>query len=150
MAPSVIAAVEAHRVEAVQSLHPFRELGLRRLDQEVEVIAEQRPGVDPPAKAPLYVDQQLPPLGPVDVVQEEFPLLHTAADDVVVRRAGQLRAGNSRHEMNASGGTATAKPAENGHVRGTVPPTRPRDSPSDVSRSATAGVALCGTLRGDA
>jgi hypothetical protein len=29
----VVAAIEAHRIEAVQSLHPFRELRLRRLDQ---------------------------------------------------------------------------------------------------------------------
>jgi hypothetical protein len=80
----VVTAVEAHRIQAIQPLHPFGELGLRRLDQQMEVIVEQHPDVDPPAEAPLHVDEQLLPLGPVGVVQEQLPLLDAAADDVVV------------------------------------------------------------------
>jgi hypothetical protein len=40
VALAVVAAVEPDRVQAVQPLHPSRELRLRRLDQEVEVVVE--------------------------------------------------------------------------------------------------------------
>ena len=93
----VVAAVEAHGVEAVQPLHPFREFGLRRLDQQVEVVVEQHPDVDPPAEAVFHVDKQLLPCRPVDVVQEQLPLLDASADDVVVGRSWQLRARDSGH-----------------------------------------------------
>ena len=41
MSAAGVAAVEPHRVEAVQPLHPARELGLGRLDQQMEVVVEQ-------------------------------------------------------------------------------------------------------------
>jgi hypothetical protein len=87
VADAVVAPVEAHRVEAVQPLHPLRERRPPRLDQEMEVIVEDDPDPDPPAVPPRHADEELLPLAPVEVVQEDLPLLDAAADDVVVRRA---------------------------------------------------------------
>jgi hypothetical protein len=53
---AVVAAVEAHRVQSVQALHPARELGLRGLDQQVEVVVEQHPGVQLPAESSLDIE----------------------------------------------------------------------------------------------
>jgi hypothetical protein len=56
-----VAAVEPDRVEAVQALHPARELGLRRLDEQVEVVVEQVPRVQLPAEPAGDIDEQLEP-----------------------------------------------------------------------------------------
>ena len=48
MTDSVVAAVERLRVDAVELLHPAREVGLRGLDQEMVVVGHQDPGVKPP------------------------------------------------------------------------------------------------------
>jgi hypothetical protein len=93
-----VAAVEAHGVEAVQPLHPPRELRLRRLDQDVEVVVEQVPDVDLPAVARRDLDEQLVPRLPIEVVQHDPPLLDAAADDVVPGGAGEEPARNPRHE----------------------------------------------------
>jgi hypothetical protein len=97
MPAPVVAAVEAHRVEAVQPLHAPRELGLRRLDQDVEVVVEQVPDVDRPAEPRLDLHEQLPPRLAVEVVEHDRPLLDAPADDVVPGGTGQLRARNPRH-----------------------------------------------------
>ena len=54
---ALIAAVEPHRVDAVQALHPPRERRLRRLDEEVEVVVEQIPRVQLPPVPALHVRQ---------------------------------------------------------------------------------------------
>jgi hypothetical protein len=82
-----VAAVEPHRVDAVQALHPARQLGLRRLDEEVEVVVEQVPGVHLPAVAALHVGEEREPGGAVPVVEHDRPLLHSTADHVVPGRA---------------------------------------------------------------
>jgi hypothetical protein len=90
MADAVVASVEADGVKAVQPLHPFRERRSPRLDEEMEVVVEERPGPDPPAEAPAHLRAQLRPLLPIEVVQEDLPPLHAAADHVVVGRAREL------------------------------------------------------------
>jgi len=83
MSGAVVAAIETHRVKAVQALHPPRERGLHRLDQQVKVVVEQYPGVNLPAKATLDLDEQLVPGLAVTVVEDDRPLLDAAADHVV-------------------------------------------------------------------
>jgi hypothetical protein len=87
MPDAVVATVEAHRVDAVEPLHAIREVGLRPLDEQVEVVVEQTPGVDPPAVPPLNLDEQLEPRLAVEVVEHDPPLLDAAADHVVPGRA---------------------------------------------------------------
>jgi hypothetical protein len=87
VAAARVAPVEPHRVDAVQSLHSGGELGLCRLDEQVEVVVEQVPGVHLPAEAPLDVEEESEPGLAVEIVEHDRSLLHAAADDVVPRRA---------------------------------------------------------------
>jgi hypothetical protein len=85
-----VPAVEADRVHAVQALHPARELGLRRLDEQVEVVVEQVPGVQLPAEPSRHLAQQPEPGRAIAVVEHDRPLLDAAARHVVVGGARQL------------------------------------------------------------
>jgi hypothetical protein len=105
MPDALVAPVEAHRVEAVQPLHPLGELRTLRLDQQVEMVVEDRPDPDAPAEAAGDVDEQVVPRPAVEIVEEDLPLLHAAADDVIVRRARQLRARDARHSGHGTGGS---------------------------------------------
>jgi hypothetical protein len=86
VAAALVAPVEPHCVDAVQSLHPTRKLGLGRLHEQVEVVVKQVPGVHLPAKTPLDVDEELEPRFAVEIVEHDRPLLDAATDDVVPRR----------------------------------------------------------------
>jgi hypothetical protein len=92
-----VAPVEAHCVDAVQPLHPARELGLGRLHKQVEVVVEQVPGVHLPSKTPLDFDEELEPRLPVEIVEHDRSLLDAATDDVVPGRTRQLAARYPRH-----------------------------------------------------
>jgi hypothetical protein len=127
MPAAVVAAVEANRVQAVQPLHAPGELGLRRLDQEVEVVVEEAPDVNPPAEALFDFDEQLEPGLAVEVVEDDPPLLDAAADDVVPGRARKLRAGNPWHPSRLA-----RRDRERNRRKGTCP----RDSPWDTSLAA--------------
>jgi hypothetical protein len=61
VAATRVASVEPHRVDAVQSLHPAGEFGLRRLDEQMEVVVEQVPGVHLPTETPLDVEEEFEP-----------------------------------------------------------------------------------------
>jgi hypothetical protein len=111
MPGAVVPAVEADRVQAVQPLHAARELGLRRLDQQVEVVVEQDPDVNRPAEPGLDLEQQLVPGLAVEVVQHDRPLLDSAADHVVPRGARELRARDAWHPAEASAARRSAKPS---------------------------------------
>ena len=111
MAAAVVAAVEAHRVEAVQPLHAPRELGLRRLDQQVEVVVEQVPDVDLPAEPRLDLERAACTKPRDRGRRARSPLLDAAADDVVPGRAGQLRPRNPGHPSEASASQPRAKPS---------------------------------------
>ena len=90
VADAAVAAVEPHRVEAVEPVHPGRKTRLRRLDEEVEVVVEDDPGVDDPLEAARDVDQLPDPGDAVVVVEEDRALLDAAADAVVVAGARQI------------------------------------------------------------
>jgi hypothetical protein len=111
VATADVAPVEPHRVDAVQPLHPARELGLSRLDKQVEVVVEQVPGVHVPVMAALDVDEELEPGLAVEIVEHDRPPLDAAADDVVPGRARQLAARHPRHSFDATAPSAPAKPS---------------------------------------
>jgi hypothetical protein len=98
---------------------------LGRLDQQMEVVVEQHPDVNRPAKPSLDVEQLLVPGLAIEVVEHDRPLLDAAADHVVPRRARELRAGDARHPVEASAARRFAKPSSQdifqgqslGHVR---------------------------------
>jgi hypothetical protein len=126
-----VAAVDPHCVDAVQPLHPAGELGLRGLDEQVEVVVEQVPRMHAPGEAPLHLEEELEPGLAVAIVEHDRPLLHAAADDVVPGRARKLAARDPRHEPSTV-------------PRGLVPRNRregttSRDSPWDTSFADVGG-----------
>ena len=118
MATAGVAPVEAHGVDAVQPLHPARELGLRRLDEEVEVVVEQVPRVHLPAETPFDVEEEVEPRGTVEIVEHDRPLLDATGDDVVPGRARQAASWDPWHGLDASGASVRAKPSLRANVQG--------------------------------
>ena len=90
VADSAVAVVEPHRVEAVEPVHPRREIRLGRLHEHVDVVVEHAPRVDDPAEALCDVDEQPEPEGALLVVVEDRPLFDPAAGAVVIARAPQI------------------------------------------------------------
>ena len=90
VADSAVALVEPHRIDAVEPVHPGREVRLGRLHEHVDVVVEQAPRMDHPAEALLDVEEQSEPAGAVLVVVDDRPLLDPTADTVVVGRARQV------------------------------------------------------------
>ena len=132
VAAAVVAAVEAHRVQAVQAPHAVRELWLRRLDEQMEMVVEQDPDVNLPAEPRLDVEELLEPGLAIEVVEDDRPLLDSATDHVVPRGARELRARNARHPVEAS----ARRRDETAPNDRPVPGTCPRDSPWDMSVAA--------------
>jgi hypothetical protein len=108
---AVVAAVEPHRMDGVQPLHPSREVGTSRLDQQVEVVVEQIPGVHLPAEPPSDVAEECVPRCPIAVVEHDPALLDATADHVVPGGARQRTARDPRHGRDATAREAAAKPA---------------------------------------
>jgi hypothetical protein len=79
-----VAIVERARVLAVQVAHAVREVGERRLHDEVVVVAEQAAGVHPPAVAALDAGQNLDEERTVAVVEEDRRLVVPLGANVVV------------------------------------------------------------------
>jgi kynureninase len=146
VADAVVTPVEAHRVQAVQTLHALRELRARPFDEEVEVVVEERPDPDAPAVPTYDLGEELAPRAPVDVVEEDLALLHAAADDVVVRRARELRARDARHSSHGTGGLERAKPSAT-VISGDSPAATFGDSPEDTSTLASARPSFSVRLR---
>ena len=121
---AVVTPVETHRVDAVQTLHAGRELRLRRLDEQMEVVVEQAPDVHLPAVPLCDLDEELEPRLAVEIVEHDRLLPDTAADDVVPGRARQLGARDSRHEPTVAHGRLPRN-----RRKGTCS----RDSPWDTS-----------------
>ena len=96
MSRKAVADVEPLCVPPVQPLHAGRDVGLRRLDHEVEVIGHQAVGVTPPSEPADCGSQQLEKAHVVDLVAEDR-LLPVAARDDVIDAAGKLKAKRSRH-----------------------------------------------------
>jgi hypothetical protein len=100
---AAVAIVERAGVLTVQVTHPVREVGERRFDEEVVVIAEQAAGVQPPAVATADAPQDLGEDGPVSVVPEDRGVVIALRPDVVVGAGGEV-ATRSSHRGDRTGG----------------------------------------------
>jgi hypothetical protein len=120
-----VAPVEPHRMDAVEPLHTAREVGLGRLDEQVEVVVEQVPRVHAPSEAPSDVDEALEPGFAVAIVEHDRPLLDAAADDVVPGRARKLAPRDPRHSVRRYRAVCSRETVVKGQLPGTVPGTRP-------------------------
>jgi hypothetical protein len=78
MTDPVVAAVEALSVESVQPAHALREVRLRCLEQQVEVVVEQDPHVQHPVEASASGLERSCPPGAVDVVEHDLPTLDSS------------------------------------------------------------------------
>lgn len=108
----VVAAIEAHRVEAVEPMHPGGELRLRRADDEMEVVRHQRPDEHVPAKAkPDLAELSLPVVAVTRVENDRLPR-DPARGDVVDRWRREVGSAASRHGPStvAGGGNAGNPP----------------------------------------
>ena len=95
--------VEGAGVFAVQVTHALGEVRLRRLDEQVVVVAEQAAGVQAPAVAPPYATKELNEHGAIPVVAEDRLVVVALRSDVVVG-AGLEVAMRSSHGGDRSGG----------------------------------------------
>jgi hypothetical protein len=84
MVLSAVPFVEGAGELAVEISHPVGEVGQRRLDDQVIVIAEQAAGVKAPAVAPADTLQDLQEDGAIPVVQEDRRVVVSLRADVVV------------------------------------------------------------------
>jgi hypothetical protein len=66
-----VARVESHRVEPVEGVHPFGDVRVRRLHDEVVVVRHQAVRVDRPASCPRHLAEEL---------GEELAVVVTAVD----------------------------------------------------------------------
>jgi len=93
----VVAAVEAHRVEAVEPMHPGGELRLRRPDDEMEVVRHQRPDEHVPSEAqPDLAELSLPVVAVARIQNDRLPR-DSACGDVVDRGCREVGWASSRH-----------------------------------------------------
>ncbi|MCP9487134.1 MAG: hypothetical protein MSC30_14895 [Gaiellaceae bacterium MAG52_C11] len=93
----VVAAVESHRVEAVQPMHPGRELRLRRPDDEMEVVRHQRPDEHAPAEAQPDLPELPPPVIAVTSIQDDRLPRDPACGDVVDRWCREVGSSSAWH-----------------------------------------------------
>jgi hypothetical protein len=104
-----VSLVEGAGVLAVEVTHSLGEVGERRLDDEVVVVAEQAAGVQPPAVAPADPLQQLDEDGAIPVIQEDRRLVVPLRPDVVVGACGEV-AVRSSHVGERTGGRGRRRP----------------------------------------
>jgi hypothetical protein len=79
-----VSLVEGARVLAIEVAHARGEVGDRRFDDEVVVVAEQAAGVETPAVAPPHASQDLHEDRAVPVVGEDRVVVVPLRADVVV------------------------------------------------------------------
>jgi hypothetical protein len=94
---SVIAPVEARRVQAVEAVHPARELRLGRPDDDVQVIRHQRPGEYLPAEALRYLAQLPFPAVAIERVEDDGALGNATGRDRVDRGSRKIGTPSSGH-----------------------------------------------------
>jgi hypothetical protein len=110
VAPALVPPVEPLRVDAVEPLHPERQVLPRRLEDEVIVVVEQAERVHPPAEAPHDLVQQREELPAVVVVEEDRALLDAPRRDVE-EAVGEQRAQRPGHVADASRGRRARNPS---------------------------------------
>ena len=92
---TAMALVEGPSILAVEVSHSVREVGERRLDEQVIVVAEQAAGVEAPAVPPLDAPQDLQENRAVTVVLEDRPVVVPLRADVVIGAGGEVAVGAS-------------------------------------------------------
>ena len=97
MANPVVAPVEAHRVQAVETLHSARELRLGRPDNEVQVIWHQRPCEHLPAETLRHLAEPPFPVVAVERIQDDGALRDTTGGDCVDRGSREIGTTSSGH-----------------------------------------------------
>ena len=97
MSDPVVAAVEAHRMEPVEPLHPARKLRLGRPDDDVQVIRHQRPGEYLPAKTLRDLAELAFPCVAVAHIEDDRLLRDASRSDVVDGGRRQVGSAWSSH-----------------------------------------------------
>jgi hypothetical protein len=105
----VVSPVEVVRVPAVQPVHADREVGVRSLNQQMEVIRHQAVGRTQPATLVDDLGQYCEEPAPVDVVEEDGPTLGPARRHVV-DRVRRLEARAARHRSKVAAAQRTNGP----------------------------------------
>jgi len=90
MAYSMMSAVEALGVNAIQVAHAFREVGFRRFDNEMIVIAHQTVGVAYPVESLANLTEYIQPRYAILIREiDVFAPITTGGD--VIERAGKFK-----------------------------------------------------------
>jgi len=87
---AAMALVEGAGVLAVEVAHAVGEVGQRRLDEQVVMVAQQAPGVEAPAVSPPDAPQDVEEDSPVPVVLEDRGVVVALRPDVVVGAGGEV------------------------------------------------------------
>jgi hypothetical protein len=85
VADEAVAGVERLRVDAVDALHARAEVGLHRLDEQVDVVGHEAVREEVPALTRDRAAEQEQVRLPVDVVEEDRLLAVAAGEDMVDR-----------------------------------------------------------------
>jgi hypothetical protein len=104
---AAVAIVEGAGILTVQIAHPVGEVGERRLDEEVVVVAEQAAGVQAPPVATADAPQDLGEDGPVPVVAEDRLVVIAFRPDVVEGAGGEVATRSSHRRDRIRDGRAS-------------------------------------------
>ena len=85
MAEELVTPVEATRVSAQQPFHPGNQIGLRRLDHNMEMIRHEDIGVNLPARLSASLAQRVDEALAIRIIHEDPFAPVTAIHDVINR-----------------------------------------------------------------
>jgi hypothetical protein len=102
---AAVACVEGLRVLPVQVAHPVGQVRLRRLDEQVVMVAQQAPDVEAPAVAAHNAPQDLDEGKAIVCVAEDRGVVVPLRADVVVSAGGEVTVWPS-HAADGSAGRA--------------------------------------------
>jgi hypothetical protein len=118
--PAAVALVEGAGVGAVQVAHAVGEVGSRRFEDEVVVVAHQAADVSAPAVAALDSPQDVEEDHAILAVEHDRRIVVPGCPDVVVRSGGEVTAGASHAPTVTAVGPIVATAAA--FVTGPEPP----------------------------
>jgi len=116
MALALVAAVEVSGVEPLEPLHAPVEVGLRRLDEQVEVVPHEAVGQALPRAALDDVADAVEEPDPIARVEEDRQPHDPAVEDVV-DAAGDEWTRRSRHPVDRTPATRHKSPQRVTHLR---------------------------------
>jgi len=107
MPGAVVPAVEPLRMEEEQTVHSLRQVDRIALDDEVQVVVEQAPGVNVPAVATDHVPEDTDECSAIVIVDDDRAAVDPASDHVEAAMAErEVTSRDTRHE-----GSVGARPA---------------------------------------